>query len=160
MTYTGQWLTDIVTKAFFYKKIVWEAHDLTDIVTKVYFINIYDIYRSMTDWHCGQSFFFIKKIVWEALDLTDIVTKVYFINIYDIYRTLTDWHCDQSFFFLKKNCMGSPWLDWHCDQGIFNKYLWHIQVNDWLTLWPKLFFKKKLYGKPLSWLTLWPRYIL
>ena len=106
------------------------------------------------------------------------MTKVYFINIYDIYRSMTDWHCGQSFFFIKKNCMGSPWLDWHCDQGIFYRYLWHIQVNDWLTLWPNLFFYKKncmgspwldwhcdqgIFNKYLwhiqvnDWLTLWPK---
>ena len=142
MTYTGQWLTDIVTKAFFYKKncmgspwldwhcdqgifykYLWhiQVNDWLTLWPKLFFkkklygkpltwltlwpryiyiwhIHIYDIYRSMTDWHCDQIFFFIKKIVWEALDLTDIVTKVYLINIYDIYRSMTDWHCDQSFF--------------------------------------------------------------
>ena len=80
-------------------------------------------------------------------------------------------------FFQKKNCMGNHWLDWHCDQGIFNKHLWHIQDNDWLTLWPNIFFKKKIcmgnhwldwhcdqgiFNKHLwhiqdnDWLTLWP----
>ena len=169
LTYTGQWLTDIVTKHLFFKK-------------KNLYGNIYDIYRTMTDWHCDQTFFSKKKFVWETIDLTDIVTKVYLINIYDIYRTMTDWHCDQTFFFKKKFVMGNHWLDWHCDQGIFNKHLWHIQDNDWLTLWPNIFFcmgnkKKKIcmgnhwldwhcdqgiFNKHLwhiqdnDWLTLWP----
>ena len=154
MTYRGQWLTDIVTKHFFSKKkFVWETTDLTDIVTKVYLINIYDIYRAMTDWHCDQTFFFKKKFVWETTDLTDIVTKVYLIKhqwpIQDN-DWLTLW--PNIFFSKKKICMGNHWLDWHCDQGIFNKHLWiYRTMTDWHC--DQTFFSKKnLYGKTFDWM--------